>query len=677
MRWLHDQLGRAGPRPLGRLGRPASERRVVERDRVRPSKGPTRSCSSSAPIRCTRECAREELEHAGAFNKRIVPVVCRDPGDVPVPDLVAARNWIFCRRPDEQRRGRRARSPRPSTPTSTGSRRTRASWCGRGSGRANDESRALVAARRRSQPGGSGSRGARRRPARAHRTCSAAIVLASRQGATRRLRTAMLIVARRCRRHRRPRSARGHPGARRQRDRAARVSRRLAADADAQLDTDPQLSLLARARRPTTRVRRSKPRAAVRQATLENRERAVLHGHHDEVSGVAVSPDGTHLATSSFDHTARVWDLRHLDDEPVVLSGHTNAVNGIAFSPDGTRVATASDDHTARVWDWQHPDTPPVVLHHDDVVFDVAFSPDGAVRRDRGRGRHRAGVGLAAPGRAGRGAPRERHRLRGRVQPRRHVASRPVLSDNTAHVWDWRHPETPPIVLAGHTALVHSVAFSPDGARLATASFDGTARVWDWQHTGRRAPTTLTGHTAALEGVTFSPDGARVATTSIDQTDARVGVAASRGRTDGAARPDGQGVGGGVQPRRHACGHGRRRPDRRALGRRARRRRSGPTPRARRPRYAPPRSARMVRCSRPATTKPPACGNGAIPTPRRSSSADTPAASSTSRSARRAGISRPPATTTPRAVWDLRRPAGDSDGAPRRRRHGAQRRLQP
>jgi WD40 repeat protein len=61
------------------------------------------------------------------------------------------------------------------------------------------------------------------------------------------------------------------------------------------------------------------------------------------------SPNGTLVATSSRDHTARLWDaatgqLIH------TLTGHTDTVNGVAFSPDGRLLATSSGDHTARLW---------------------------------------------------------------------------------------------------------------------------------------------------------------------------------------------------------------------------------------------------------------------------------------------------------------------------------------
>jgi WD40 repeat protein len=78
----------------------------------------------------------------------------------------------------------------------------------------------------------------------------------------------------------------------------------------------------------------------------------VLRGHEDEIWAAEISPDRHWLVTGSFDHTARLWDLRAKDPtaNPVVLRGHDGEVNAVAISADNRWVVTGSDDKPTRLW---------------------------------------------------------------------------------------------------------------------------------------------------------------------------------------------------------------------------------------------------------------------------------------------------------------------------------------
>ncbi len=119
--------------------------------------------------------------------------------------------------------------------------------------------------------------------------------------------------------------------------------------------------------------------------------------------------------------------------------------------------------------------------------------------------------------------------------------------DSTAKVWEAASGREL-LTLKGHSGGISSVAFSPDSQRIVTGGGDNTAKVWE-AASGREL-LTLKGHNAGISSVAFSPDGQRIVTGSWDHT-AKVWDASSgkelltlKGHSDGirsvAFSPDGR-----------------------------------------------------------------------------------------------------------------------------------------
>jgi WD40 repeat protein/serine/threonine protein kinase len=206
-----------------------------------------------------------------------------------------------------------------------------------------------------------------------------------------------------------------------------------------------------------------------------------LQGHGGAMIEQAVfSPDGRLLASAS----RRVWDDSDANDVIIwdlenrsplhILRGLGGGACSVAFSPDGLRLATGGcEDPTIRIWDVQTGQETLTLRGHKETIFGLAFSPNG-------------------------------HRLYS------------AGADHMVRVWDGTPAENrvgPELqVLRGHEGRINSVAFTHDSRSLVSGGMDRTVRLWDIT-TGRELRTLIHGP-SPVYAVAFSPDGAVLATGS-------------------------------------------------------------------------------------------------------------------------------------------------------------------
>jgi len=244
----------------------------------------------------------------------------------------------------------------------------------------------------------------------------------------------------------------------------------------------------------------------------------ILKGHAKGIFHVACSRDGKLFATSSKDHTVRLWEAA-TGKELRVFKEPVADVFSSTFSPDGTILAGASGDRKVYLWEVATGKLLRQFIGHNDEVYHVVFSPDGKLAATASSD-HSASLWEVATG-------KRLHHLQGHSDRVLSVAFSPdggrlasacgtkgrgPEQGGEVKIWDVATGQDIQTLPGGRAGGVLFVAFSVDGKRLAGACLDHTVRVWELV-TGQLA-LEMKGHTLDVYFVAFSPDGRHLASCS-------------------------------------------------------------------------------------------------------------------------------------------------------------------
>ncbi|WGD49439.1 c-type cytochrome [Bradyrhizobium sp. CB1650] len=199
----------------------------------------------------------------------------------------------------------------------------------------------------------------------------------------------------------------------------------------------------------------------------------LLEGHTGPVAALDVSPDGSKLASASWDHSVRLWSLT--DGSSRAFEGHAQNVNGVAFAPDGKSLVSVGYDLTLRIWRLPEGQSETVALPAPPNA--VAVAPDGEIVVAGADGKLRMLTADGGPS--------------GEVAAGSASIIALALSDDGALIAAAGIGGTVAIVerksrsvlrtLVGPGFPVWSVVFLRDAATLVTGGADGKIRRWNVQ----------------------------------------------------------------------------------------------------------------------------------------------------------------------------------------------------
>ncbi|KAG8791608.1 hypothetical protein FRC12_008670 [Ceratobasidium sp. 428] len=225
-------------------------------------------------------------------------------------------------------------------------------------------------------------------------------------------------------------------------------------------------------------------------------------------TSVAFSHDDLYVILGCDDGTVCIWDTQtcQMVGDPLRSCHSTDMIQSVACSPDGDRIVAGSSDNHVYIWSRGTGQIIATLPGHTEAVHTVAYSPDGAcilsssfdrtIRIWSGYSSQTLGQGLDC-----------------------HIGELDsvAFSPNGAHVasgskgvciWNARTGELIRKLLGGHIDPITSVRYSPSGLHLVSGSHDQTVCIWDLLD--GQLVTQLDDSYGSIAWVSYSPDGAQV-----------------------------------------------------------------------------------------------------------------------------------------------------------------------